>query len=460
MEEEKLFEEERTNRLEGNHEAQMKVFSSLLENCKDAESTLLLIKLLAKKKNQIKLTVRWLFQTIKKNYELKSYPKEFPKENVAFFTTILKELIEGKLFLEQERIDYAQYLKNIYEHYNFYTEALQITYDVPIETFSTIKLEDILKYQLDTLRLAIICQDTAKAEILSKKTKEKHLTDKKLLWLLRTDYFTLSGNYLKATKEIMKIVEDSTVLNTTSHHSINQAVKSNLNIKTQENSDVNTFKFKHFFEIYSQQNLNQVLVQQASLNAILAKNSEINVQDENLIAIHDKSELRSRKECLKKERVNWLKKLKMNVHNVEKMRDMIDLFLRPDIISKDKCVKQILAIIQEHRIIENTENILKLIGTAINLHNLEILQSCFKSISFSDLESLLQSPIELLLELITNIGSEFCKIDQRGQFLHFNHQQEIDETETLKVLDETVMFCTKEKLRRKIEKERNEQLSE
>lgn len=455
MNEQELFEQERINRLESNHESQKKVFLELLDMCKDSESTLLMIKMLAKKKNQIKLTVRWMYQMIKDTFELKTFPEELPEENINFFTIILEELIEGKLFLEQERIDYSQYLKRVYEFYNLYENALQITYDVPIETFSTIRLEDVSKFQLDILRLAIICQDKVRAEIMTKKIREKHLTDKRLLKLLRTDFYILSRDFLKVTKEIMKIVESTGPLGIVNQNTHTQTNLSHLTLDTINfGKDKINLKYKYFFEMYSNENINTILVQQACIFTILAHYNESSDQNQ---AETDIQSIRQFKQNYSAKRIEWLRKLQLNIYNVEKMRNLTDFFLRSDIIEKEKCVQELLECYNEHRQTNALFDIDKLANNSVVSHNLAILSSSYSSISFSDLETLLQTPVASLLERITNLDIHSCKIDQRGGFLHFEHFKNTDVTEPLKALEETVMFCLKEKLRRKIEMEKQQE---
>lgn len=448
MSQEELFQQERINRLDNNNEAQIKVFSTLLETCQSLEDTILLLKLLAKKKNQIKLSVRWLLQTIKKKHELTVYPENLPVEHLQFFLVILRDIIEGKLFLEQERIDFVQYIKRMYVHFGHFEEALHLSYDVPIETFSTIRLEDIAIFQMEVLKLAVICQDTFRSEILARKIKKKHLNEnqdlKKQLRLLKVDHFVMSGQYLSATEEILKIVNDinnQTELTgkTASLHIVNVQKDSPQAKSTKEEIEKNKNtalpKFRYFYELQNHSPLSTVLIQQACFYAIISSDQSDSLRN-------------SSKNTDK--RTELLIDLKSNKYNFEKTREIIDQFLRKDLIGKEECHKKMVCLYQEaHEDNKESKKIYSDISNTISLHNLTLISQIFSSITFSDLETLLQTPIENLLDLLTTTHLPF-KIDQRNEFVHFESKNEQEVLETLKTLDESVMFVVKERLERKI----------
>lgn len=452
-----LFVEERKNRLENAYQAQLEVFKALLATCTTIEDTLLMIKLLSKKKNQIKLAVRWLFQNIMENFGMiveqidgktelfmkmntsdgqnKYKPSEEEIENnVLFFSTILSELIEGKLFLEQERIDYATYLQKVYEHLNMTVEALQIKFDVPIETFNQ-PMEEITLYQLDVFRLAIICQDKHKSEVLSKKIKEKFLKqqkDKIFNRLLRTDYFTMIGEYSKAAKELLKIIE---LKSSEIGSNVDQKMLEQLDLNKSEEKPKDFVKFDRFFKLSKYDgDLYGILIQQATFYG--------------LVAIENVDE---------QSRIKLLNECKSSKYNVEKCRDLINLFLRKEIIEKENTLTKMVELCKQFRTFDESSNelemIYKIIGNSIDLHNLALLSLFCQSITFSDLESLLQTPIEILIDLICN-KQKNMKIDQKNELFFFNHQKnEIRIKETLEMLEESCLFVTKERLRRKVEQE-------
>lgn len=402
-----ILEQERKNRLESSHEKQMILFQELIQKCKSVDETLFILKLLAKKKNQVKLSVRWLLNEIKNKHQLSSFPEQFPNENVEFFKIILSDVIEGKLFLEQERIDFVIYIKNIYEYYKMFEKALQLAYDVPIETFSTISLNAITNYQMDVLRLAIICGDKIQGEILFKKIKLKHVTKtnlgsdeksreenefrKKYLRLLRTDYFIMMKEFSNAANEFMQIVDDS-------------------------NLSQNISEFNNFFELANQNFSNTQIVQIVNFLLIISEQTA--------------------------ENKTKLSEIKNNKYNSETIRELVDLFLSFDIIPKEETVHRLLPFCPQK--ISKSE-----IAHTIISHNFILLKKFFKNISFNDLEIILETPIENIFEYV----DEDAKIDQRKGFIHFTSEDVFDVEQTLEKIDETVMFVMKEDLKRRIREE-------
>lgn len=418
---ESLFEDERKNRLENNHTAQTETFKALLETCSTPNDVIVILKLLSKKKNQIKITVRWLIDHVFEKYKMNiknihvTSDTEFPSDHVNFFKTILVDVIEGKLFLEQQRNDYAVYLRQIYEKFGYLEEALKITYDVPIETFSTLTIKDISEYQLEVMRLSILCRDKLRSEIMNRKIKEKWLNEneKIIFYFLKVDYLVLNENYYQAGMEIIKIMD---------------------NIEDKITS-AQSVPFTHFYELSNNyfSHINNILCQHATLFLLISSQSS--------------------------KRISALKSIKMSKFNNEKTRNLINSFISGDLVDKEKNFIEMKTLFELGRHKENLKKFFdfgSIIRYAIDHHNISILSNFFTSIKFQDLESLTMTPINIILEHICeNINnykdSKKIKIDQRREIVLFKGDiKAISVEETLKQLDSTVMWVVKERLRKKM----------
>ncbi|ELQ76596.1 26S proteasome regulatory complex, subunit RPN5/PSMD12 [Trachipleistophora hominis] len=405
-----LLEQERINRLENNHEQQLQTFTSMLSLCESENDLLILLKLLSKKKNQIKISYQWLIDKVFETHKDGLNSAEFPEENVKFMVEILVNVIEGKLYLEKQRRDYANYIKEIYVKFDMFDKALEIAYNVPIETFSSLSLHEIAIYQLDVLKLCILTRDTIRAEIMVKKVKKKHLeaaNDKVsvfMLALLKTDYFGMVGELLEATKILMEI----------------------LDMPDSYDHKYEVPQFTHFFELrecadHLNRKVKEVFCVYASFFAILSTK--------------------------RKEKAEYLEKLHKNKYNVEEIRKQIDYFRSIELIDKENVMLVLRRINSSYE---------KEILEAINDHNLRIISRFCASITFADLSALLMSPLNKCVEKIcdeVNNHDLQCKIDQNNGVVFFENTEESYPgmiNQVLLNVDKAVMNIRKETLKRQV----------
>lgn len=405
-----LLEQERINRLDNNHEKQLQTFTSMLSLCESENDLLILLKLLSKKKNQIKISYQWLIDKVFEMHKDELDSEEFPERNVKFMVEVLTSVIEGKLYLEKQRRDYANYIKKIYEKFNMCDKALEIAYNVPIETFSSLSLHEIAIYQLDVLKLCILTKDFIRAEIMVKKVKRKHLeavNDKVsvfMLALLKTDYFGMTGDLLEATKILMEILE----------------------IPDSSDQKYEVPRFTHFFELggcaeHLNRKIKEVFCIYASFFAILSNK--------------------------RKEKAEYLERLHKNKYNVEEIRKQIDYFRSIELIDKENVMLVLRRINSSYE---------KEILDAINDHNLRIISRFCSSITFADLSALLMSPLNKCVEQIcdeVNNHDLQCKIDQNNGVVFFENTEESYPEMINHVLlnvDKAVMNIRKETLKRQV----------
>lgn len=177
---ETLIEQERKARLSNNEEEIKQIFVKMLSVSQDDAEILSIAKSLCKRKTQLKNPFKWFINhifSLKKDIIMQKKPGT--NESILFLKSLLKDVIEGKMFLEEERILICSFLRDLYLEIRDVNKALEVVFEVPVETFTSIPEEQILDFQLEQFRLSILSKDLVKAEICSKKIRNKYFLEHK-----------------------------------------------------------------------------------------------------------------------------------------------------------------------------------------------------------------------------------------------------------------------------------------
>lgn len=217
-----LIERERNARLGKDENSLRETFISMLEYCHSDQDSIHLLVLLSKRKGQLKEVLAWFidynFNERKTFYE-KQNTNEAMNMLINYATSLLNEVIEGKMFLEKQRIMVSDYLKCTFERIGENKKALDIIFDIPIETFSTINESEIIKFQLEQLRLAILNKEWIKADVSSKKIRTKYFSESNdlenevLFYSLLTDLNIGQKLFFNAAQLLYKIGEKKALNN-------------------------------------------------------------------------------------------------------------------------------------------------------------------------------------------------------------------------------------------------------
>ncbi|KAI5190339.1 26S proteasome regulatory subunit N5 [Nematocida sp. AWRm77] len=201
---EDLLEREKVARLNGDKEVSKRILEEMVERTDTDKEVLEIIRVVSKKKGQIKES---LWNMIEHAYEKKKHTcsvevcpysfrdvqcinlleeaykhqtkKPVQKEDpfLLFLQRLLSSVVEGKIYLEGLRVLITDTIKQILLSQNRVEEALDVIYSVHIETFSSVSVEDVVLYQMEQMRLAILLQDKDKASVLSKRVSKRHLEE-------------------------------------------------------------------------------------------------------------------------------------------------------------------------------------------------------------------------------------------------------------------------------------------
>ncbi|KAI5173142.1 26S proteasome regulatory subunit N5 [Nematocida sp. LUAm3] len=234
-----LFEREKKARLNGEVEESERILQEIAEVSfqESPEMVIERIRLMGRRKGQIKTAfqkmVLYSYNRIirESGYEIVPYsyrenymvdisvaytkkeqPKEVEHKNIELLYSLLSDVIEGKIYLEEVRVLITDAIKQIYLKENNIRKALDIIYPVNVETFSSLSVREMIQYQLEQMRLAVLANDQDKATALSKRISLRQLqevSDLRPIYLNRMifvhlgekDYFRVSEIYRELTKK-------------------------------------------------------------------------------------------------------------------------------------------------------------------------------------------------------------------------------------------------------------------
>ncbi|OAG29324.1 26S proteasome regulatory subunit N5 [Nematocida displodere] len=201
---EALLEQEKSFRLNGDKDRLADVLIAMVDHARTDKETIEIIALMSKKKGQLKEALakmighayakkqaeyhtsleEYSFRKVRTvdlseafEHEHNKHAETEPTPLLQFLRTLLSSVIEGKIYLEGVRVLVTDGIKQILLSQNMVKEALETIYSVNVETFSSLTTEDILKYQLEQMYLAIISRETEKASTLSKRLSQRHLEE-------------------------------------------------------------------------------------------------------------------------------------------------------------------------------------------------------------------------------------------------------------------------------------------
>ncbi|ORD99819.1 PSD12 [Hepatospora eriocheir] len=160
----KLYEEERKARMLRDVDRLFSIQNSICRECKTDAELISNLKLLQNKRNQN-------FDCIKKLVEL------ILKENKSkeFKETLLKEVLSGKMYLENERVELALDLAKEYSDSKDANKAYEILNNVPVETFTDISEKKKNMFIFQQFFLAFILEKNEESELILKKIRKSSM---------------------------------------------------------------------------------------------------------------------------------------------------------------------------------------------------------------------------------------------------------------------------------------------
>ncbi|ELA40808.1 uncharacterized protein VICG_02155 [Vittaforma corneae ATCC 50505] len=193
---EELFEQERNARTSGDIKKLEEIQQAILSNCHSEEEVISTLRLLINKRKQepecIKKLIRNVFDT---------------HRDIGFLKNLLSKVVEGRIFLEEERVDIAEYVKNALG--NNIQESYALVKDIPVETFTTISDRKRNMFLFEQFRLALLLKKLDDAELTSRKVRRSFLTnEEKIIFLNYSILLKIAQNrFLEASELFLQLNE-------------------------------------------------------------------------------------------------------------------------------------------------------------------------------------------------------------------------------------------------------------
>ncbi|TBU09793.1 putative non-ATPase regulatory subunit of 26S proteasome [Hamiltosporidium tvaerminnensis] len=372
-----LLNQEREARSQNDQERMIIVYKKIMENCKSDIERIQICKLLGKRKGLIKPAFKNLISYLIEIFTNQTSSKEILIDLLEKF---LSEVINGKIFLEEERICVTNLLKKTYESKKAYLSALNSIL-IPIETFSTVQEKSIIEYQLEQLRLSNFVQDWIKGDIIIKKIRMRYFKETNDLEMERLFYQRANDFYIGQEK-FLEVSEKFRLLKNFKNELGTVNFKINFDKENYENDESRKYKME---------------------NVILSSFFCI-------IALYE-----NERENFYKRREILLKSNLEDDYNLIEIKEILKIFLSSDIITYEN-LKNIFKIFPFANIYNE-----KIINS-INEHNFFVVQKYFKTISLNQLSSIINMSVEECVSKIcfmVNNNLIDCKIDQRKEMVQF-----------------------------------------
>lgn len=161
---EQLYEEERKARIAGELGRLSEIQHNIIYHCKTDAEVIEALKLLTNKRKQDTHCIKSL---IKKLFE--------EKRSLDFYYALLKEVVESKIYLEEERLYIAEHIK--LQHGNDTARAYAVVRDIPVETFTSVNEKRRNGFLFEQFRLALLLKCYEDAELISRRVRKSCMTD-------------------------------------------------------------------------------------------------------------------------------------------------------------------------------------------------------------------------------------------------------------------------------------------
>lgn len=192
-----------------------RVLVGIVQICREANNWPALnehIILLAKRRSQLKQAVAKMVQ------ECCLYVEQTPdKETMTKLIDTLRQVTEGKIYVEVERARLTHKLAKIKETEGNITEAANIIQELQVETYGSMEKKEKVELILEQMRLCLAKKDYIRTQIISKKINTKFFEDESSQEL-KLKYYKLmmeldqhEGSYLATCKHYRAVLNTPSV---------------------------------------------------------------------------------------------------------------------------------------------------------------------------------------------------------------------------------------------------------
>ncbi|KAK9883025.1 hypothetical protein WA026_001237 [Henosepilachna vigintioctopunctata] len=194
-----------------------RVLVAVVQICREANNWNALndhIILLTKRRSQLKQAV------VKMVQECCTYVDQTPNmETKIKLIDTLRQVTEGKIYVEVERARLTHKLANIRESEGNVQEAANIIQELQVETYGSMEKQEKVELILEQMRLCLLKQDYIRTQIISKKINIKFFEDENAQDL-KLKYYKLmmeldqhEGSYLATCKHYRAVLNTPSIQN-------------------------------------------------------------------------------------------------------------------------------------------------------------------------------------------------------------------------------------------------------
>mmetsp|Transcript_22550 Transcript_22550/g.31470 ORF Transcript_22550/g.31470 Transcript_22550/m.31470 type:complete len:462 (-) Transcript_22550:309-1694(-) len=119
----------------------------------------------------------------------------------------LRDITDGKIFLEAERARLTRGLATIKEQDGDIAEAANVLQDVHVETYGSLSKREKIEFILEQMRLTLLKQDFVRAAIVAGKVNQKFLKEESMQDY-KVQYFQLMTQYHSHDKNAFELAKD------------------------------------------------------------------------------------------------------------------------------------------------------------------------------------------------------------------------------------------------------------
>lgn len=370
---EKMLALEKRTRQAGDDISTTKVAKEITSLCYELKEFKQLnesLVILSKRRGQFKRAVSTIVN------ESIAYLEKIDKEEtrLALIDT-LRDITEGKIFVENERARLTRVLAGIKEKEGDLKKASKLLQEIQIETYNTMHKREKIDFILEQIRLCIATNDWVRARIIARKISAKALADE-TLEDLKQRYYHLMVKYYTYKKQWIEVC-------------------------------------KCYLEIY-----NSKSIQQDEKQWIPAIKSVIVYL---LLASYDneQSDLSHRVKTYK------------NLEKLPKYKALLNYFLTQELMQWPKVENQYKELLNEHEIFSTMKgNLWPVFQRRVVEHNIRVLEKYYTRISLKRLASLLHLGLEEAEDYISELVVSkmiFAKIDRPKGIISFRPIREAGE---------------------------------
>lgn len=200
----------------GNDSANLvRVCEASLQYCKDAGDDEMLrttLQTLSTRRSQKQAAIKALVRKsmpycIEGDFSPMPLTSEIEKKARNALVEALREISDGKIFLEAERARLTRCMSMILEQEGDVSKAADVLQEVHVETYGSLSKREKVEFILEQMRLTLAKRDYVRAAIVAGKVSRKHLQEDNMEEY-KVKYFTLLAELHRHEKDAFSLAKD------------------------------------------------------------------------------------------------------------------------------------------------------------------------------------------------------------------------------------------------------------